>query len=63
MWISVLFPKCGLTCGGESVKLWKVKKENAMMKTSTYPIVLTESCRLLQGSENVGMEFLSERLC
>jgi hypothetical protein len=26
MWISVLFPKCGLTCGGESVKLWKVKK-------------------------------------
>ena len=41
----------------------KLKKENAMMKTSTYPIVLTESCRLLQGSENVDMEFLSERLC
>ena len=33
-----------------------------MMKTSTHPKGLTESCRLLRGSGERGAEFLSERL-
>lgn len=51
-----------LTCGAESAKLWSISQqrndENQYISSSVCP----ENCRLVQGSPDRDVEFLSERL-